>query len=264
MTINLHQITSFIKHYFTAKRKGHSVHSPFAYQLCEEVFYNTNSFYDFKLLNSLRKALQNDTTTFQIEDFGAGSKTFKTNTRNISSTAKQGISTQLQSEIFYKLINFLNCRVIVELGTSLGLNTLYLSLANKNGWLTTIEGSKELSLFAKRLAAQNNSNNIHFINAKFDDALPVFFKENTVVDFFYVDGNHTYEATINYFNLALPHKTDTSVFVFDDIYWSKDMTRAWEEIKKNKEVTLSIDTFYFGLVFFKPELKEKVNLKFYI
>jgi predicted O-methyltransferase YrrM len=264
LTINFHQINSFIRHYFTSKRKGHSVHSPFAYKLCEEVFYNTNSFYDFKLLNSLRKALQTDATTFEIEDYGAGSKTFKTNTRSICSISKQGISTQLQSELFYKLINFLNCKIIVELGTSVGLNTMYLSMANKNGIVNTFEGSKELSQFAKKLAKQNKCENINFIHAKFDEALPVFFKENSVIDFFYVDGNHTYEATLNYFNLALKHKNETSVFVFDDIYWSKGMTRAWEEIKKNKEVTLCIDTFYFGLVFFKTELKEKVNLKFYI
>ncbi len=264
MSINRHQIVSFFKHYFTAKRKGHGVHSPFAYQLCEEVFYNNIIFYDFNDLESARKSLLNNTTVIQIEDFGAGSKAFKTNYRSINNIAKQGISTKFQSELFYKLINFLNCKVIVELGTSIGLNTLYMAKATKNGFVTTFEGSKELSLFAKKLAQQNNCANINFINAKFDEALPIFFKQNTIVDFLYIDGNHTYQATLNYFNLALQSKTNTSVFVFDDIYWSKGMTKAWEEIKKHNEVTFSIDTFYFGLVFFKPEFKEKVHLKLYL
>jgi len=118
--------------------------------------------------------------------------------------------------------------------------------------------------FAKQLALQNNTTNINFINAKFDEALPEFFKNNNCIDFFYVDGNHTYQATLNYFKLALNYKTTNSVFVFDDIYWSKQMTQAWEEIKKNNEVTLSIDAFYFGLVFFKPEFKEKINLKIHL
>ena len=264
MTINLHQIVSFVKHFITAKRGGHSVHSPFAYTLCEEVFNNTNSFYDFENLNSIRNNLLINATQLQIQDFGAGSKTFKSNTRKVNSIAKYGISNPIQSQVFYKLINFLNCKVSVELGTSLGLNTLYLAMANKNGSVTTFEGSKELSLFAKKLATDNKCENIKFINARFDDALPNFFKENKIIDFFYVDGNHTYEATLNYFNLALQHKTNNSVFVFDDIYWSTEMTKAWQEIKKNKEVTLSIDTFYFGLVFFKPEFKEKVDLKLFI
>ena len=64
--------------------------------------------------------------------------------------------------------------------------------------------------------------------------------------------------------MALKYKTNNSVFVFDDIYWSPQMTAAWQQIKKNNEVTLTIDTFYFGLVFFKPEFKEKVDLKFFL
>jgi len=264
LTINLHQIISFVKHFITAKRGGHNVHSPFAYKLCEEVFYNNNVFYDFENLSLVREQLLKNTTSLQIDDFGAGSKAFKSNTRNVNAIAKYGISNPIQSRLFYKLINFLNCKVSVELGTSLGLNTLYLANANKNGTVHTFEGSTELSYFAKKLADENRCENIKFINAEFDEALPIFFKQNNTVDFFYVDGNHTCQATLDYFNLALNHKTDNSVFVFDDIYWSADMTKAWEEIKKNKKVSLSIDTFYFGLVFFKPEFKEKVDLKLFI
>ena len=264
MTINFHQIVSYLKHFVTAKRRGHAVHSPFAYQLCEEVFYNTHLFYDFEVLYTVRTDLLKNKTKLQIQDFGAGSKTFNTNTRLVNKIAKHGISSQLQSHLFYRLINFLNCKVSVELGTSIGLNTLYLAQANKNGMVHTFEGSEQLCNFAKKLAVQNNCNNINFINAKFDEALPAFFEEHKEVDFFYIDGNHTYQATINYFNMALKHKTNNSVFVFDDIYWSQQMTNAWQEIKKNKQVTLTIDTFYFGLVFFKPEFKEKVDLKFFI
>ncbi len=264
MIINFHQIVSYLKHFVTAKRRGHAVHSPFAFQLCEEVFYNTHAFYDFEALNTTRINLLKNKTKLQIQDFGAGSKTFKTNIRRVNKIAKHGVSTALQSQLFYKLINYLNCKVSVELGTSIGLNTLYLALANKNGMVHTFEGSEQLYDFAKKLAVQNTCNNINFINAKFDEALPRFFEEHPAVDFFYIDGNHTYQATINYFNLALKYKTNHSVFVFDDIYWSPQMTDAWEEIKKNKQVTLTIDTFYFGLVFFKSEFKEKVDLKFFL
>ena len=136
--------------------------------------------------------------------------------------------------------------------------------ANKNGQVYTIEGSNSLFEFAKTLASKNNINNIEFIHSKFDEALPKVLQKINSLDLCYVDGNHTYEATINYFNLALSKKNNTSVFIFDDIYWSKGMTKAWEEIKKHPSVTLSIDTFNFGLVFFREEVKEKVGLKFYL
>lgn len=262
MHINWHQINSFILHFFKAKRNGHSIHSPFAYKLCEEVFYNENSFYDFKTLNAVRTSLLINETELRIEDFGAGSKTFNSNIRKVKDIAAKGISSQRQSELLYKLLNFLKCGSGIELGTSLGLNTLYLAKVSKN--IYSIEGSKELCDFAQKLALKTKTNNITFIHSEFSEALLKLLKNTPELDFLYVDGNHTYEATLNYFKLALSKKHNDSVFIFDDIYWSKSMTKAWKEIKKHPSVTLSIDTFYFGLVFFKEEIKEKTEHKFFI
>ncbi len=264
MAINFHQIKNYIKHYFIAKRNGHGVHSPFAYQLCEEVFYNTNRFYDFEELKKIRASLLTDSTELVIEDLGAGSKTFHSNKRKVNEIAQKGISTIKQSEILYKLINFLNCVNCVELGTSIGLNTLYMAKASKTGKVVSIEGSKNLVAFAEDLAKKNQVNTIEFINANFDSALPELLKKITPLDLLYVDGNHTYEATLNYFKLALEKKHNNTVLIFDDIYWSPKMTSAWNEIKQHPEVSLSIDTFYFGLIFFKKEVKEKIDLNFFI
>lgn len=264
MTVNTHQILHFIPHFFSARRNGHGIHSPFAYQLCEEVFYNHYPFYDLNELGHIRTSLLTDDTTLSIDDFGAGSKTFKSKTRQVKDLAAKGISTVRQSEIFYRLINFLNCKSCVELGTSLGLNTLYLAKGNAAGQVTSLEGSPELSHFATALAQKANCTNISFINARFDAALPELLHSLHSLDLLYVDGNHTYDATLRYFELALHKKHNHSVFIFDDIYWSKGMTQAWREIKQNSSVTLSIDCFYFGLVFFRNEIKEKVDLKLYL
>ncbi len=260
MTINLHQIKHYIKHCFTAKYSGHGVHSPFAFQLCEEVFYNRNGFYDLEELQKIKKQLLNDKTEVIVEDFGAGSKTFNSNKRRIKDLAAKGTSTSRQSEILYKLVNFLNCTTIIELGTSIGLNTLYLAKVNKNTKVITVEGSKALVEFARALAKKNNITNIDFVHARFDDVLPTLLQNDPSV-LLYIDGNHTYEATIHYFNLALAKKDKSTVLVFDDIYWSSGMTKAWNEIRSNASVTMSIDLFYFGIVFFKEEVKEKVNIK---
>jgi predicted O-methyltransferase YrrM len=264
LKVNLHQIQHFIRHFFVAKRNGHGVHSPFAYKLCEEVFYNTNTFYDFDELKKVRNQLLQNKQVVTMTDFGAGSKTFSSNSRQIKQIADKGVSKTFQSELLYKLIHFLNCNTCLELGTSIGLNTLYLARACKTGQVISIEGNKELSDFAGKLTKENNIHNTQFISAKFDDVLPDLLKGLPVLDFLYVDGNHRYDATLNYFNLALSKQQESTVIVFDDIYWSKGMTRAWQEIKKNPKVTLSIDAFYFGIIFFKKELKEKTDLKIYI
>ncbi|MBX3163142.1 MAG: class I SAM-dependent methyltransferase [Bacteroidetes bacterium] len=262
--MNIHQAKQFIKHFFSAKRKGHGVHSPFAYQLCEEVFYNENAFYDFETLSFVREDLLNDKTVLRIEDFGAGSKAFKSNQRKVKDIAAKAISTQKQSEIFYKLINFLKAKHCLELGTSLGLNTLYFAKAAKHGSVTSIEGSKSLFDVANALAKKQKAENINFICGKFDEVLPKILNEIPALDVLYIDGNHAYEATLNYFKMALQKKHNNSVFIFDDIYWSAGMTKAWEEIKHHASVTLSIDMFYFGLIFFREEVKEKRHLKFWV
>lgn len=264
MTNKLHSLIHFIRHLFQAKRNGHGVHSPFAYQLCEEIFYNPNRFYDFRILGAVRNQLLASESEISIEDFGAGSRTFKSKQRKIKDIAEKGISSRQQSEMLYKLSNFLNCRTIVELGTSLGLNTLYLARVNAANEVISIDGSRELSAFAADLAARNKITNIRFVCATFERAFPEVLNGLQQLDLLYVDGNHTYEATMYHFEKALAKKHPASVFVFDDIYWSKGMTKAWREIIRHPSVTLSIDTFYSGLIFFRGELKEKVDLKFFI
>ncbi len=264
MTINSHQILHFISHFFQAKRKGHGVHSPFVYKLCEEVIYNQNSYYDFIELERLRAALLNNEQEIEITDLGAGSKTFKTKLRKIKSIAAKGISSSRQSQIFYKLINVLGLRYSIELGTSLGLNTMYLAKACKKGQVLSLEGSANLIHVAKQLVYRHEVNNIHFIEGNFDDTFSKALELNPALDFLYIDGNHSYEATLRYFESALSYKNKHSVFVFDDIYWSKGMSKAWEMIKKNPQVTLSVDCFYFGMIFFRPEILEKQDLKLYL
>jgi len=264
MAVNLHQIKNYIRHFFTAKRKGHDVHSPFAYKLCEEVFYNTAGFYDFEKLEKLRRQLQNNETSLEVEDFGAGSKTFVSKQRRVGDIAKKGITTRRQSELLYRLVNFLNPKNVIELGTSIGLNTIYLARANNKSRIYSIEGSKKIYDFATKLISNNDVNNCELINGKFDEILPGLLGKLNTLDLFYVDGNHTYEATLKYFYQALEKKNNDSVFIFDDIYWSNGMTRAWGEIKKHHDVTLCIDTFHFGFIFFKKEIKEKVDLKMFV
>lgn len=264
LKINFHQLRHFIRHFFSAKRKGHGIHSPFAYKLCEEVFYNEDAFYDFETLKKVRNHLLENKQKIEVQDFGAGSKTFTSSSRQVKDIADRGVSTTLQSELFYKLINFLNCSHCVELGTSIGLNTLYLAQANKKGQVISVEGSKNLSDFASALATSNSIHNIDFVASTFEKALPDVLTKLPALDLLYIDGNHRYEATLAYFQQTLPKVHNNTVIIFDDIYWSAGMTKAWEEIKKHSSVTLSIDAFYFGMVFFKKEVKEKQELKLFI
>lgn len=262
--INFWAIKNYVPHFFKSKRKGHGVHSPFVYALVENVFSDTNEFYVFEELKTIRRALLKDNTVLQITDFGAGSKKLNSSQRKVKDIAQFGISSNHQSEILFKLINYLQCKVIIELGTSIGLNTMYLSSATASSTVYTIEGSDALRSFSDKLFKDHSKNNIQLLHGNFDDVLPNLLSSIESFDLMYIDGNHTLEATIRYFDWALKKTTPNSVIIFDDIYWSKEMTEAWEKIKQNNKVRLSIDCFYFGMVFFKTEIKQKEHFKLFI
>jgi predicted O-methyltransferase YrrM len=253
----VNNIINYLKYYAAAK-SAHGVHSPFVYKFITELLENNEEdYYQFKELEEVRQTLLKNKTLVEIIDFGAGSKVFKDNKRKISDIAKHGTSKKKFSELYFKLVNFSNSQFIVELGTSIGLNTLYLAKANSKSTIYTLEGCPALSEFSKELFSKQNLKNIYLINDTFEKALPRLLKEIPQIDFLFVDGNHTYESTLNYFNLALQKKHNHSVFVFDDINWNEEMQKAWQEIKDHPEVTLSIDLFYAGIVFFRKEQQQK-------
>ncbi len=69
--------------------------------------------------------------------------------------------------------------------------------------------------------------------------------------------------TLNYFYQCLEKANSNSVFIFDDIYWSKGMTEAWETIKAHPKVTVTLDLFQLGIVFFRTEqAKQHFVLKY--
>ena len=111
---------------------------------------------------------------------------------------------------------------------------------------------------------KNNTKGIEVVKGNFKHTLPLLFMKLNTFDLLYIDGDHTYDSTKFYFETALKYKHNNSVIIFDDIYWSKEMTRCWREIKEHHEVNLSIDCFYFGMVFFKNEIKQKKHFELYV
>lgn len=254
--MTLKNIIHFINYKLTAYTE-HDVHSPFVFDFYNELILNNYPYNDFFTLNAVRQALLKDETIIDVTDYGAGSRKLKTNQRQVSDIAKMGISNKKQSEFFYRLINKFKPHTIIELGTSLGLNTLYLAKAAPQSTIYTMEGCANIHQYAQGVFNQCQQNNIKALQGNFNTELPALLKNLDTIDLLYVDGNHAYEPTVNYFKLALEKKNANSIFIFDDINWSDDMQKAWKEIYSHPEVTLSLDFFYFGIVFFRKESLQK-------
>jgi predicted O-methyltransferase YrrM len=249
-----HLIFSWLKYRLRAQ-SAHGVHSPFVYRFVKEVLEDQRDFYAFEEIAALRKKLYADKRSIQVEDFGAGSLHNQSNTRVIADIAKQAGRQEKYGKLLFRMVQFFNSQRIIELGSSLGLGTAYLAKANEQASVLTIEGSATIAQAQSNFEALG----LHQIEQRignFDEVLqPILAERN--FDFIFFDGNHRKEATMNYFQWALPFVQNDSVFVFDDIHWTAGMEEAWQHISQHPSVTCSIDLFYFGIVFFNKEFKEK-------
>ena len=252
-----YQVFEYLKFIFNSTNQ-HGIHSPFIYDLVTKCFYDKKKYDNYKALNQYRKQLYDNNSIIHIKDFGAGSRVFKSNTRKISQVAKNVGITQKRAELLYRLSNYFKPNTVLELGTSLGMATSAVSLGNPDATITTIEGCPETASIAKQQFEIFNLNNINLNVNNFDDEFKHL--QNEKFNLIYIDGNHQKEATLNYFNTLLNTIDNDSLIILDDIHWSKGMTEAWEAIKQHKKVTVTIDTFFWGFVFFRKE-QEKEHFK---
>lgn len=229
-----------------------------------QLIKNSYPFGDFEELKKIRKQLSLSPEMLNITDFGAGSKKLDSTKRSIKQIVTHGIAPKKQAEFLYRFMNFLNPKTVVELGTSVGLTSLYLAKSVPKATVYTLEGCENLTVYSSKLFKAHQVKNIISITGNFNETLPELLNSLTAVDVFYVDGNHAYEPTMRYFELALQKKNEQSVFIFDDITWSEGMQQAWQEICAHSEVTLSLDFFFFGIIFFRKEHKHQEHfiLKF--
>lgn len=255
-------ISDFLKHRLTAKSR-HGTHSPFVYKLVDEVIYDFNAKTEYITIEQQRKKLLDDDTLITVTDLGAGSHLNKNRTKKVKEIAKNALKTPRLAQLIYRLAKNANPSNLIELGTCLGITTAYLSKACPDAEIITIEGCPETAKKAYQNFQDLELENVELQVGNFDELLTRVVEHFPKLDFVYIDGNHRKDATLNYFNWCLPKVHEDTLLIFDDIYWSKGMKEAWEEIKSHPEVTVTVDLFWIGLVYFKKgQAKEHFKIKF--
>lgn len=255
----------YFKYWLTAANgKGHGVHSPFVYDFIKNILNDRRQFDCFRYIESLRSDLKSDDTEINVPDFGAGSRMQLNNKRKISAIARSSLKPKKYSQLLFRIVHYYKPAIIVELGTSLGITTSYLSFANPGAEIITMEGAHEVAAVAQKNFNQLYLSNIKIIEGNFDETLLIVNSQLATVNFAFIDGNHRKEPTLNYFQQLLNKASESSIFIFDDIHWSEEMEEAWNEIKQHSSVTLTIDLFFIGIVFFRKEqkVKEHFSIRF--
>ncbi len=251
-----HILRSYLKYRKNAVN-AYGVHAPFLFNLLQDVIYQKSDPADFAVIEKIRRQLLKDNSLLRVRDFGAGSRADKGSSRKISKIAKYSAKPPRVAALIYRLVKHFQPRQILEIGTSFGVSTMYMSLAMPEANIVSMEGCPETLAVAKRNFQQAGMENIRLIEGNFDEILPAWLETVTELDFVFFDGNHLREPTLRYFEACLAKAQPQSVFIFDDIHWSEEMEAAWEEIKKHPKVKLTLDLYSIGIVFFRKELSKE-------
>lgn len=258
--MKIHFIKHFIKHYLTATFVD-VLHSPFVFNMYNNSIKKQKDTSKFIQIETQRKKLLQSIETIEYTDLGAGSNLLSTNiSKKVSQIAKAHLKPARIAQIIHYLVLNYKHKNIIELGTSLGITSSYIASALKQNYtnsqvnFTTIEGVVDIKKLANIQFHNLGLNEyINSVEGNFNIQLPTVLSNYDSLDVLFIDGNHTLNATLDYFNQALPLAHNSSVFIFDDIYWSSQMTQAWEQIKAHPQVLQTVDLFYIGLVFFRTE-----------
>jgi len=261
MTGILFKIKSYLQYHLKAVDE-HGVHSPFVFDLLTKVIKSPKHYYAFDEIEHIKKQLKSSNDSIQQIEFGAGSHTLKSVEKKIAQLAKTVSIPKSQGELLFKLVEYFQPKSVLELGTCIGISTLYLSLENKQRSVFTIEANPDSAKLAQKLFKQLECNQINSFIGTFEERLDEVLQQMQQIDFAFIDGNHRYEPTINYYRKILPFTHENSILIFHDIHWSEGMQQAWEEIKNDDAVSISVDVFSMGFVFFhKGILKQHFVLK---
>ena len=255
----MYQLYAYIK-FLIKSTNQHGVHSPFIYNFVTKCLYDSEKYTAYNKLKDYRNHLKSSDTILQITDLGEGSKSLNSKKRSVKKMIRVSSSSEKETKLLFRVVQYFNFKSILELGTSLGMGTYAIALANKSSRISTIEGCPNTSDYAQSKFKDLNILNTVFIKGDFTAIIPKLEDQN--YDFIFFDGHHNKAATIQYFESLLPKAHNETVFVFDDIYWSKGMTEAWQFIKAHKDVTVTVDCFNLGFVFFRKEqVKEHFKIR---
>ena len=246
------RIARYLKYIFVSvNRKGHGIHSPFVFDIVSRVFRNKTDPAVVYYIEKLRRSLTGDKRIINVMDFGAGAEKSPGNLKNVSDIAKYSAVPGKYGKLLANMAAEFGRPLVIEFGTSLGISTLYMALSCGETPLLSMEGSPETAEIASRNFQEAGLKNIRLKVGQFEDIIPEIINQGIRPGLVFIDGNHRKKPLLDYFKKMAEISDNNSVIIIDDIYYSPEMEEAWNEIKQYGKVSLTIDIFRMGIVFFR-------------
>jgi predicted O-methyltransferase YrrM len=258
------RILKYLQHmFFRRHRWGRGIHSPYLFEFIHQVVFNASGVKVPGEIMEEHRKLKRDASMIPAGKLGATSNVVKSEMRSVRSFAQGSSVSEKYGGLLFRTSRWFRPDMILELGTGLGISTLYLASGSPEIPLHSIEGNTDRAGIAAQLMCRYGlgSVSIHWgeMDQKLEELMPVL--HGRFLGF--VDGNHRYGPTIRYVKQLIGRAGEEAVIIMDDIYWSRDMHKAWREVALWPEVRVSIDLYDMGILLLRKDLnKDHLKIKF--
>lgn len=248
-------LLQWLRFYFSAVTK-YQVHSPFVFELTNAVLEDRRRYYAFIEIEQVRAQMLGSDAVLEVLDLGTGAG----GPTPLPVLARRAASSWRQGRRLFRLADWAAPKTMLELGTSVGIGAMYLQSGALGAQLISLEGCPKIAEVARvNLQVLGLNRRATVLTGDFEQTLPQALQTLKRLDLVYIDGNHRMAPTLRYFEQCLAFAHEKTVFIFDDMHWSEEMTQAWAAIQAHPRVTLTVDFFDLSLAFINPDFREKLH-----
>ncbi|WP_297905777.1 SAM-dependent methyltransferase [uncultured Parabacteroides sp.] len=235
-------------------RRGFGVHSPFVFNLITKVIEEKCSYYSFYDIELLRKQLLFREEKITYPDW---QNKGELKTRSIGEIVKREAIKPNHGALLFRLTNYFKSKNILQLGTTMGLSTLYLTSYATGLKCIALENIPEFATIARQAFAKEGRNPVDLRIGNYKDLLPEALKDISSLDFVFFNTLYEQQNNLWLFNECIKHAQNDTVFVFEGIKANREMREFWEEIRICPEVTVTLDLYSLGIVLFNKKLHKR-------
>lgn len=250
-----HVAREFLIHWLHSENL-HSVHSPGIFSFCSEVLYSRESNPAAEPIEMIRRKCLEDVRWVSGIDYGTGANG-GTKSKKISNITRHELAPVRYARLYDRIATWLDATVILEVGTSLGITTLYLS-NNPARRVTTLEGNAGIASIAEENFKESHRKNIRLMVGEASQSLSECFTIDVKIDLVLIDAGHRYASTMSFFDQSLQKIKEAGIIIIDDIHSSREMTEAWNTIVQHPKTTACIDLFRCGIVHLNQNLEKRL------
>lgn len=224
-----------------ASTNHHGIHSPFVFGLVTRCFYDRKKHPAYGQLTSYRKKWYE-----VIQE----SKTRSSGSREEAIWKMD----EKEARLLNRMVRYLNCRQILQLGGPSGYKTAALSLMNSVNILNVLPNRDALDVSQRfiqilgqgpvRLVASNLEAKLQALASK---------EQPESFDLVFMDAGIKHTQILQLVDLLLPLVHNDTVVVVEGIHRSPEMQKIWNDLCRKTQVRVSIDIFRWGLIFFRKQ-----------